>query len=333
MTPRRVLAAAVAFALVVAGCSATGPSGADGSPSAGASSAAGACPATPEPDQGSIPEWGAAGQNPSIFPTIVSSSASIACGPNRLVFSFLNEANLPIAAPDRTASVAFYDLGADPATPVASGEGTFVWAIEDERGVYTVNVDLPTSGLYGAEFRAAAPGAAEETIRLQFDVQPTSTVVKVGDKAPSSDTPTLDDVDGDVARISTDSHPVDAFYETSVADAIAANVPFLLVFATPKFCASAQCGPTLDRIKPVAAAHPGFTVINVEPYQLQVVDGQLQPVTEGDPPNLVTTRATDEWRLLSEPWIFVVDGSGVVTSSFEGVASDAELEAAISAVE
>ena len=31
----------------------------------------------------------------------------------------------------------------------------------------------------------------------------------------------------------------------------------MLVFATPKFCTSAQCGPTLDRIKPIAAAHPG----------------------------------------------------------------------------
>lgn len=332
MTPRRTVAAAVAFALVVAGCGATGSSGAatDG---AGSSAAAGACPATPEPDQASIPEWGAAGQNPSIFPTIVSSAASIACGPNRLVFSFLDEANLPIAAPDRTASVAFYDLGSDPATPVASGDGTFIWAIENERGVYAVNVELPTSGLYGAEFKTAAPGAAEETIRLQFDVQPASTVVRVGDKAPASDTPTLDDVDGDVTRISTDTDPVEAFYETSVADAVAAHKPFLLVFATPKFCTSAQCGPTLDRIKPIAAAHPGFTVINVEPYKLQDVDGQLQPVTEGDPPYPVTASSTDEWRLLSEPWIFIVDGSGVVTASFEGVASDAELEAAIGAVE
>ena len=38
------------------------------------------------------------------------------------------------------------------------------------------------------------------------------------------------------------------------------------------------CGPTLDRIKPVAAAHPDVTFINVEPYQLKLVDGQLQPV-------------------------------------------------------
>jgi hypothetical protein len=29
--------------------------------------------------------------------------------------------------------------------------------------------------------------------------------------------------------------------------------------------------------------------------------------------------AVDEWGLLSEPWIFTVDSSGVVRGSFEGV--------------
>ena len=107
---------------------------------------------------------------------------------------------------------------------------------------------------------------------------PTSTVVAIGDPAPSVDTPTLADVGGDVSKISTDDQPVDAFYETSIADALTAKKPFVVVFATPAFCKTAQCGPTLDRVKPIAAAHPGVTFINVEPYQLQLVDGQLQPV-------------------------------------------------------
>jgi hypothetical protein len=39
------------------------------------------------------------------------------------------------------------------------------------------------------------------------------------------------------------------------ADALAAHKPIFLIFATPRFCATAQCGPTLDRLKPVAAAN------------------------------------------------------------------------------
>ena len=35
-----------------------------------------------------------------------------------------------------------------------------------------------------------------------------------------------------------------------------------------------------------------------------------------------------EWGLVSEPWVFVVDGSGTITAKFEGGVSADELEAA-----
>ena len=124
-----------------------------------------------------------------------------------------------------------------------------------------------------ASFTTAAPGSPEQTIPFSFDVKEDASVVWPGEKAPSVDTPTLADVGGDVAKISSDEDPVEAFYETSVADALAANKPFVLVFATPKFCQTKTCGPTLEKIKTVAAAHPDMTFINVEPYLLEDVDG------------------------------------------------------------
>jgi hypothetical protein len=332
MTPRSRLAVVAALALAVAAC---GPgSGATPSPavSAGSSPVAGACPTTPAPT--TTPDgWDVAAQHPSVFPQIINPPGTAACGPNRLMFSFLDAQNVPVGSPDRSVDVALYDLGADPTTPVATGTATFIWAIEPTVGVYVFDTDLPTAGLYGAEFRTAVGGAAPESIRIGFDVQPTSAVVAIGDPAPASDTPTLADVGDDVTKISTDDEPVKAFYETSIADAVAAKKPFVVVFATPKFCKSAQCGPTLDRVKPIAAAHPGVTFINVEPYQLQLVDGQLQPVLTGDPPDLTPTTATDQWRLAAEPWVFVVNGDGKVTASLMLIFSDEELEAAVAAVE
>jgi hypothetical protein len=268
-----------------------------------------------------------------VFPQIINPSGATACGPTRLMFSFLDAENVPVAAPDRAVEVALFDLGADPTTPVLTGPATFIWAVEPTVGVYVFDADFPTAGAWGAEFRTAVGDAAQETIRLGFDVQPESAVVGIGDPAPPSDTPTLADVGGDVMRISTDDEPVEAFYETSVADALAAKEPFVVVFATPKFCQTAQCGPTLDRAKPIAAAHPDVTFINVEPYQLEVVDGQLQPVLTGEPPALTPAAATGEWRLLSEPWVFVVDRDGIVTASFMLIFGDEELEAAVAAVE
>jgi hypothetical protein len=252
----------------------------------------------------------------------------VACGHARILFLYLDSENNIASAPDRTASVAFFDLGRDPDKAVATAEGKFIWTIQDERGMYIADVDLPEAGTWGAEFTTEAPGSPAETVRMTFEVHDTSPTVAVGDPAPTSDTPTLDDVGGDVTQISTDTDPVPDFYSTSVADALAQHEPFVLVFATPKFCTSAQCGPTLDRLKPVAAAHPDVTFINVEPYQLQVVEGQLQPLLDANG-GLQATEVTDEWGLLTEPWIFAVDRTGTVRGSYELIVSDEELDAVL----
>jgi hypothetical protein len=329
--PRLTTSSRLVLLLVLAALG-TACSAAGASPiaSTGPSGAPEPCREAPPPAQSSIPDWSPGSQDPTVVPVVVSSGLSIACGPNRFMFSFLDEANTPVAAPDRTASVAFYDLAADPETPVASSDGTFLWGIEGTVGIYVVSASFASAGLWGAEFTTTPAGGSPETIRLQFEVHREPLVVSVGDPAPASDTPTLADVGGDVAMLSTDKDPVERFYETSIADAIAAKEPFIVVFATPKFCASAQCGPTLDRVKPVAAANPDLTVINVEPYQLEAVEGQLQPVlTDG---GLTLVQAARDWKLLSEPWIFVVDGDGIVAASFEGIVSEAELQAAVDQV-
>ncbi len=335
MTPRSLLALVALLALVVPAC---GPAPADpvatpsGASPAG-SAVAGSCPTTPAP-QGTPQGWDVAGQKPSVYPQIITPSGAIACGKTRLMFSVLDAQNVPVAKPEQSVEVALFDLGADPATPVLTGPASFIWAIEPTVGVYVFDAEFPTAGTWGAELTLTVGDSAPEKIRVLFDVQPDSSVVAVGDPAPPSKTPTLADVGGDVAKISTDDQPVDAFYTTSIAEAVAAKKPFVVVFATPKFCRSAQCGPTLDRIKPIAAAHPDVTFINVEPYELKMVDGQLQPVvTDTNPPDLIPTAATNDWHLLAEPWVFVVDRNGIVTASFLLIFSDAELTAAIAAVE
>jgi hypothetical protein len=312
MSGPRFLAVLLALALGVAACG--GPS-----PSAPPSSASTA-----------IPGWDTTAQHPTVFPLIATSG--IVAGQARVMFLFLDAQNKVVSAPDRTASVAFYDLAKDPNTPVATAEGAFLWTIQDERGMYVANVNLPEAGLWGAEFRTAAAGAPPETIRYTFDVLASSPTVKVGDPAPASKTPTLSDVGGDASKISTDPDPDPAFYQVSVAAALNGHLPFVLVFATPKFCVSQQCGPTLDKLKPMAAANPDVAFINVEPYQLQDVDGQLQPLLDASGA-LQNTATTNEWGLTAEPWIFAVDSDGIVRKSYELIASDAEMDQAIEAIE
>ena len=318
MSPRGLLPLLTAVALLVAACGSSTPS----------ASPAGAICGT-APDSPAAATWGGpADPAPTLTPILVSNA--ITCGKARILFLYLDSANRVASAPDRKATVAFYNLGRDPNKAVATAEGTFVWTIKDERGMYVVDVDLPEAGVWGAEFTTTAKDTAGietgEQARMTFSVLDTPTAVAVGQEAPASKTPTVADVGGDVTKISTDTDPDPAFYQTSVADALAAKKPFMLVFATPKFCQTAQCGPTLDLFKPIAAAHPEVTFINVEPYKLQEVDGQLQPVLDANN-QLIAADVTDEWGLLSEPWIFAVDRDGIVRGSYELTMTDPELNA------
>jgi hypothetical protein len=321
-----------AVACLIAGCASGSSVGSTASAAAVPSGASGSavaatCATAPEPTDTSA--WGPPATSPTLTPVLVTND--IVCGTSRILFLYLDASSNVASAPDRSAKVSFYDLGRDPAKAVATVDGAFVWTIQNERGMYILDVDLPEAGVWGAELTTAAPGTKPETVRLTFDVHDSTPTVRVGQPAPASRTPTLADVGGDVSKISTDTKPDAAFYSTSVADALAANKPFMLIFATPKFCVSAQCGPTLDRFKPVAAANPGVTFINVEPYQLHDVDGQLQPVLDATS-NLQATDITKQWGLLSEPWIFAVDRTGIVRGSYEVTVSDAELKSVLAEI-
>ena len=309
---------------IVAGC-------ASGAPATTAPAASGSCPSAP--DAGTPAGWGPPPPPaPQVLPYLINGAGEMTCGPNRLLFVFLDpKTNAPIADPDRTAKIAFYDLARDPSKPTSTVNTTFVWAIENERGNYIANVDFPEAGIWGAEITTMA-GVGGEVVRMTFQVSATSPVVRVGQPAPATKTPTAADVGGDLAKISTDTKPDPALYRTSADEAIAKHQPLLIAFATPKFCQSAQCGPTLDRLKPFVAKYPSVAFIHVEPYQLEFKDGQLQPVLTGNPPNLTPADVTNRWGLLSEPWVFVVDRDGIVRGSFALIFSDAELTAALDKV-
>ena len=166
-------------------------------------------------------------------------------------------------------------------------------------------------------------------MRLQFEVQAQGHTIAIGGKAPSVATPTAKNA-ADVARIATDPTPDPSFYTTSEDEALARHEPFVLVFATPAFCVSKICGPTLDGIKAVAKTEPGMLFINVEPYKLKYTGTQLQPVLDAKN-QLQPVDAVRAFGIVSEPWTFVVDGKGIVRGSFEAVVSPEELKAAIAA--
>jgi hypothetical protein len=315
------------LAALLAACS--NPGASPTGTAAPAPSGAASCQSAPAAS-GILPGWGAPATAPDLTPVLIGPAVAT-CGDNRFLFSFLDAQGRPAGAPNRTARAAFFDLGRDAATPFATVDGTFIWAIKDVSGIYATKVAFPEAGRFGVEITTALDNGAPTTIRVTFDVQPTSPLLRVGDKAPSTKTPTLADVGGDPTKISTDATPDPALYQTSIDQALAAHKPLLVIFATPKFCQSATCGPTLDTLKPYVSKYPTVTFINVEPYKLKLVDGTLQADLSATN-DLQETPASEAWKLVSEPHVYVVNRDGIITADFELIFSDAELTAALDAI-
>jgi hypothetical protein len=266
---------------------------------------------------------------PEILPLVISSE--LPKGPARFLFSLTDRQNQLIAAPDVKVHLKFYDVDAAPETVVFETDGRFLWAIEGERGLYASDVTYPDAGRWGTRFTATFPDGSTKTVRVEYDVVEAGATVAIGAKAPSIETPTIASAGGDVKAVSTDQEPAERFYTTSVDDALAAAKPFVLAFATPAFCETQICGPTLETVKDVAADYPDLTFINVEPYQMNYENGSLQPALDANG-QLQAAAWTDAFGLRTEPWIFVIGSDGTVRAKFEAVVGADELRSAIDAV-
>jgi hypothetical protein len=188
-------------------------------------------------------------------------------------------------------------------------------AAEDVPSIYVVHLRVPAAGTYWvlAKPRGSPIAGLGNLVVRKRAVSPA-----IGSPAPKSMTPTLASTGGRLAPLTTSSHPDRALYTTSVAAALAAHEPFVLTFATPKFCTSRTCGPVVDVVSYVRKQLKGTPVkfIHVE-------------VFKDNSPALGYNRWVREWKLPSEPWTFLVGSDGRIKAKFEGSVSAEELRAAV----
>jgi hypothetical protein len=136
-----------------------------------------------------------------------------------------------------------------------------------------------------------------------------------GTAAPRSRNLIASDV-SDLRQIDSSEPPDPRLHQTRIADAIRQSRPQLIVFATPKYCTSRVCGPVLDVVRTLIPAYgERLAFVHEEIWQAGGTQ-RLSPVVE-------------EWNLRSEPWIFIVDGAGVIRARFEGLTTRRELETAL----
>jgi hypothetical protein len=190
----------------------------------------------------------------------------------------------------------------------------------DAGGIYVARIETPSPGTYW--FMAQPVGGRKIQALGNVVVKKRSAAPSVGDRAISSNTPTLASTGGDLRQLTTSRRPDQALYETSVAKALAAHEPFVVTFATPQYCQSRTCGPVVDVVSAVRKQQPAGSpvrFIHVEIYK------------DNDPANGVN-QWVSQWRLPTEPFTFVVDSAGVIRTKLEGAFSAGELERAASGV-
>jgi hypothetical protein len=179
--------------------------------------------------------------------------------------------------------------------------------------IYVANLHVPRPGRY---WLVAEPDRAQIQAIGTLEVTARTPSPAVGAKAPRSATPTL--ADASAARLTTRQPPDLGLLRYSVAGALAAHRPFVVTFATPKFCTSRICGPVVDVVDAVRKSFASGPVrfIHVEVFR------------DNDPAKGYN-RWMRQWGLRSEPWTFLVGRDGRVKAKFEGSVSAAELTAAI----
>lgn len=183
------------------------------------------------------------------------------------------------------------------------------------QSIYVAHVRIPRPGRY---WLLARPNGGNVRIGAIHDleVKARAETPAVGARAYPSRTPTLGTAP--VRLLTTRIPPDRQLLRFSVAGSLAAHEPFVVVFATPRFCTSRTCGPVVDVADRVRRtfARRGIRFIHVEIYK------------DNDPAK-GDNQWVREWRLPTEPWTFLVGSDGRIKAKFEGSISVKELQAAV----
>jgi hypothetical protein len=185
----------------------------------------------------------------------------------------------------------------------------------DVHGIYVTYINFERPGPWGLEILARQGDGPDEVARLTVNVLEVPLTPTPGTPAPRSHNLIASDVQ-DLRQIDTSDPPDPRLHQVRIADAIAQGKPQVIVFATPKFCVSRVCGPVVDIVRTLLPA-----------YGDRVVFTHQEIWQDAGARQFFATVA--EWGLQTEPWIFVVDGQGIIRAKFEGLTTAREIEAAL----
>jgi hypothetical protein len=221
-------------------------------------------------------------------------------------------------------------LGLEP--EVEATEQATVLVGESGSGVYEAFVDLDEPGFYGLRVTLELEDGTTRQGQATFGVLPETEVHDVGDEAPRSENLTIADVEaGDAPAVAVDSRaqgedaevPDEILHDSTIAGSIEEGTPVVAILSTPTYCVSTFCGPLTSELATVATEYEGVAdFVHIEVWR----DFEAQELNE----------AAQEWIQTesggNEPWVFLVDGDGIIQGRWDNVLDIEDLRARLEAL-
>ena len=306
----RFLRAVAALALVLSACGGSGGGGSSGSPDASGINA-------------EVASFDLAVGPPSrlLVGVVSNDQRFLVFGTVKLRFAYVGTKQDNQAADYGDAVTArFLAVHGTPPPSPAPADPAFASGA-DLRGVYAAAAGFPRAGFYQVEVTAKVDGK-ERKATAALAVNEKHSVPAVGDPALPTENHVLGSTE--VTKAAIDSRagatvevPDVNLHQTTIAAALAAKRPAVVVFATPTYCQSRFCGPVTDLVGEMARTYGDrASFIHIEIWR--------------DFQNQTLNRAAADWLLregnLNEPWVYVIGADGRVAARFDNVATQEELE-------
>jgi hypothetical protein len=238
-------------------------------------------------------------------------NSTLLTGVNRVSIALLDAKSNPVAATG--VSVAIRDPGGStietrPLENISSAYGGIP--------IYVGIASFPTAGQY--EFLVsgtATPGGAVNGHAF-VTVASRGPELPVGSTVPALHQAVLTDPGVTIAMVDS-GVPPDTWHDQTIAGALAGHRPMVLFFGQPGFCPSKTCGPTVAILQQLCAQYCGQ-------LSFQHIETDF-PASVAQDFNNPAFRA---FGLQTDPWVYFVNSSGVITDRFEGPVTLDQLQGA-----
>ena len=243
--------------------------------------------------------------------------SELTLGPNRFAVGLLDANGQAIT--EAAVHFHYFDLSnADQPQLESEADATRLVSPDGRSAIFAHERTFTRAGDWGVEVQARLPSGKAAIKRIAFAVLADSPTIKVGQKVPSLETPTLASASGDLSRLASASEPIPELYRLSLKQSLNNGKWTVLLFATPAFCQTRFCGPAYD-VESALQKRYGqqSNFIHVEVYT-----GLPNPTVN----NFQIAPAMQAFGLHTEPWLYIIRPDGSVAYRVEGFFLEDEVE-------